>query len=83
MADAHGSGPCESNLMRVQVPSPARTYKRRIRIALTTQCKFTYDCGVRAILICRDSVTRNKCVSIYECRGACRYVQYSPREHLR
>ena len=24
MADAHGSGPCESNLMRVQVPSPAQ-----------------------------------------------------------
>ena len=23
LADAHGSGPCESNLMRVQVPSSA------------------------------------------------------------
>ena len=23
MADAHGSGPCDSNIMRVQVPSPA------------------------------------------------------------
>ncbi len=24
LADAHGSGPCESNFMRVQVPLPAR-----------------------------------------------------------
>ena len=24
MADAHGSGPCDSNIMRVQVPSSAR-----------------------------------------------------------
>ena len=24
LADAHGSGPCESNFMRVQVPFPAR-----------------------------------------------------------
>lgn len=23
MADAHGSGPCDSNIMRVQVPFPA------------------------------------------------------------
>ena len=23
LADAHGSGPCDSNIMRVQVPSPA------------------------------------------------------------
>ena len=23
LADAHGSGPCESNFMRVQVPFPA------------------------------------------------------------
>ena len=23
LADAHGSGPCEGNFMRVQVPSPA------------------------------------------------------------
>ena len=23
LADAHGSGPCESNFMRVQVPCPA------------------------------------------------------------
>ena len=23
MADAHGSGPCGSNIVRVQVPSPA------------------------------------------------------------
>ena len=25
LADAHGSGPCGSNTMRVQVPPPART----------------------------------------------------------
>ena len=24
LADAHGSGPCDSNVMRVQVPSSAR-----------------------------------------------------------
>ena len=24
LADAHGSGPCDSNIMRVQVPSSAR-----------------------------------------------------------
>ena len=24
LADAHGSGPCDSNIMRVQVPFPAR-----------------------------------------------------------
>jgi len=23
LADAHGSGPCDSNIMRVQVPFPA------------------------------------------------------------
>ena len=26
MADAHGSGPCDSNIMRVQVPSPAYVF---------------------------------------------------------
>ena len=44
MADAHGSGPCESNLMRVQVPSPARTYKRCKKPAAEAQCKFTCNC---------------------------------------
>ena len=27
MADAHGSGPCDSNIMRVQVPFPAGAEK--------------------------------------------------------
>ena len=27
MADAHGSGPCDSNIMRVQVPFPAVEWK--------------------------------------------------------
>ena len=26
LADAHGSGPCDSNIMRVQVPFPAFAY---------------------------------------------------------
>ena len=84
MADAHGSGPCESNLMRVQVPSPARTYKRRRILA---RRKHVRACSRTCFFIdnirYRASVTRNKCVSIYECRGACRYVQCSLREHLR
>lgn len=29
MADAHGSGPCDSNIMRVQVPSSARRLKSK------------------------------------------------------
>ncbi len=61
MADAHGSGPCESNLMRVQVPSPARFYERCTKIALIIQCKLAYNCVVRAVFVYRDSVTRNKC----------------------
>ena len=28
LADAHGSGPCDSNVMRVQVPFPALKNKR-------------------------------------------------------
>ena len=27
LADAHGSGPCDSNIMRVQVPFPACLFK--------------------------------------------------------
>ena len=27
LVDAHGSGPCESNLLRVQVPSSALSFK--------------------------------------------------------
>ena len=27
MADAHGSGPCDSNIVRVQVPFPASLYE--------------------------------------------------------
>ena len=61
MADAHGSGPCESNLMRVQVPSPARFYERCTKIALIIQCKLAYNCVARAVFVYRDSVTRNKC----------------------
>ena len=29
LADAHGSGPCDSNIMRVQVPSSARRLKSK------------------------------------------------------
>ena len=32
MADAHGSGPCVGNNMRVQVPSPALCFYERLRI---------------------------------------------------
>ena len=32
MADAHGSGPCVGNNMRVQVPSPALCFIERLRI---------------------------------------------------
>ena len=40
MADAHGSGPCDSNIMRVQVPFPASKlslylYKENGRFLLT------------------------------------------------
>ena len=38
MADAHGSGPCESNLMRVQVPSPAQE-KRTLNVRFFVQEK--------------------------------------------
>ncbi len=51
MADAHGSGPCESNLMRVQVPSPARTYKRCTKIATETRCKLVYNRGSVAVFV--------------------------------
>lgn len=30
LADAHGSGPCDSNIMRVQVPFPAYFIKAGI-----------------------------------------------------
>ena len=39
MADAHGSGPCESNLMRVQVPSPAQE-KRTLNVRFFVQEKY-------------------------------------------
>ncbi len=32
MADAHGSGPCDSNIMRVQVPFPARHQRRETAV---------------------------------------------------
>ena len=31
MADAHGSGPCVGNNMRVQVPSPALVFLERLQ----------------------------------------------------
>ncbi len=31
MADAHGSGPCVGNNMRVQVPSPALAFLERLQ----------------------------------------------------
>ena len=34
LADAHGSGPCDSNIMRVQVPFPALNIRTVIAIAV-------------------------------------------------
>ncbi len=32
LADAHGSGPCDSNIMRVQVPFPALNLYEKARL---------------------------------------------------
>ena len=32
LADAHGSGPCDSNIMRVQVPFPAFIFFTRAEV---------------------------------------------------
>ena len=74
MADAHGSGPCESNLMRVQVPSPARFYKRCTDIKMRPDAclhasgsLFLYLYSATA---CHEADAKHLRVHI-----ACRYVQ--------
>ena len=38
LADAHGSGPCDSNIMRVQVPFSASIYLNIVRYFTLKDC---------------------------------------------
>ena len=51
LADAHGSGPCDSNIMRVQVPFPALYIQREDEDTVTNGvfCRILVYCNVYLI----------------------------------
>ena len=56
LADAHGSGPCGSNTMRVQVSFPARSGARMIASAF-----FELLSGIVSVMKCFSSCICGEC----------------------
>ena len=57
LADAHGSGPCGSNTMRVQVPFPAYLFMVFKESDGST--------GFVAFLLCFDAACVYKCIQVF------------------